>query len=84
MKSLHQCLHFYHELLIIPLGDDIQENGNELNILSAVREHFDVKDRDEKFVVSYRSQDGLRSVDFTVKGVKRQLGQTLSSTGLTM
>ena len=72
------------------------EGNNDL--LSAVRDHFDLKERDETFVVEYRDIDNdnddtinnttssqtKRRIRFEVQGVKRVLGQTLSSTGLTI
>lgn len=57
---------------------------NEDDVVESVREHFEVKDREETFNVSYESKDGKRKIDFAVNGVKRELGQTLNSTGLTM
>jgi predicted nicotinamide N-methyase len=47
-------------------------------IVRAVREHFDVKERDEVFDLQFGA------ISFQVKGVKRHLGQTLNSTGLTI
>ena len=78
---------------------DNQEDQDDL--LSAVRDHFDVKERDETFVVEYQDNDDdedttsktnspqvaavlKRHIRFEVQGVKRVLGQTLSSTGLTI
>ena len=66
------------------IGDDETDIKNEFNLLNIVKNHFDLKDRAEMFLVSHNSKDGSRSVEFEVKGVKRLLGQTLSSTGLTM
>ena len=60
------------------------DETSDFNIVDVVRDHFDVKDRDEKFLVEYSNQDGSRNVRFEVLGVKRRLGQTLESTGLTM
>ncbi|RYY80833.1 hypothetical protein EON63_16550 [archaeon] len=53
-------------------------------LLKSVQQHFQLQEREEIFHVSYQSNDGKRSISFDVKGVKRELGQTLSSTGLTM
>lgn len=53
-------------------------------LIESVREHFEVKDREDVFKISYCSKDKSRSVAFDLKGVKRELGQTLDSTGLTM
>lgn len=53
-------------------------------VIDSVREHFEVKDREDVFKISYASKDGERKADFELKGIKRELGQTLDSTGLTM
>lgn len=53
-------------------------------IIESVRDHFEEKDREDVFKISYASKDGERKVDFNLKGIKRELGQTLDSTGLTM
>jgi hypothetical protein len=47
-----------------------------------VSKHFDVVDREEIF--HYNWSEGDRTVSFSLRGLKRELGQTLSSTGLTM
>ena len=57
---------------------------NEDDVIDSVREHFEVKDREETFDISYESKDKQRKVEFSVHGIKRELGQTLNSTGLTM
>ena len=55
--------------------------GNDaLHLISAVRNHFEVKDRNEIFRFSFGNND----ITFQLKGVKRELGQTLASTGLTL
>jgi hypothetical protein len=59
---------------------DIQASS----ILDVVRDHYEVKNREEEFKIDYTSKDGERSINFKVNGVKRQLGQTLNSTGLTI
>ena len=56
----------------------------EENVISSVRQHFDIQDKGEIFSNTFRSCDGKKSISFNVKGVKRELGQTLNSTGLTM
>ena len=66
------------------VGGETEHDSNSVSIVDAVRDHFDVKDRDEKFLVHYKSDDECREIRFELKGVKRRLGQTLSSTGLTM
>lgn len=48
------------------------------DIVRAVRDHFDVKERDEVFDLQFGA------ITFQLKGVKRELGQTLHSTGLTI
>ena len=55
-----------------------------LDVLSSVQQHFSVQDREEIFHSDYQSKDGSRHIVFDCKGVKRELGQTLNSTGLTM
>lgn len=67
------------------------------DILKSIQSHFDVKDREECFDFTFSSED--RNIQFSVEGVKRELGnfilsffvinglvlgQTLSSTGLTI
>ena len=79
---------------------DNHEGQANNDLLSAVRDHFDLKERDETFVVEYQDDDddnttnnansqqvaiaSKRHIRFEVQGVKRVLGQTLSSTGLTI
>lgn len=53
-------------------------------IVQTVREHCEVKDREDIFKIDYSSKDGQRSAKFELKGIKKELGQTLDSTGLTM
>ena len=60
---------------------------NEEDVLKQVTNHFDVKDKYENFEVKYGSdakdnEEGR--VHFKLRGLKRELGQTLNSTGLTM
>jgi hypothetical protein len=54
------------------------------SVIESVRKHFEVKDREEVFKIDYTSKDEKRHVQFELKGTKRELGQTLDSTGLTM
>lgn len=65
-------------------GSRAEDETNTVSIVDAVRDHFDVKDREESFPVYYKTDDESREIRFELKGVKRRLGQTLSSTGLTM
>ena len=80
----------------IDTSNNHEGQGNN-DLLSAVRDHFDLKERDETFVVEYQDNDNdddtttnitslqvKRNIRFEVQGVKRVLGQTLSSTGLTI
>ena len=80
----------------IDTSNNHEGQGNN-DLLSAVRDHFDLKERDETFVVEYQDNDNdddkttnitslqaKRHIRFEVQGVKRVLGQTLSSTGLTI
>ena len=80
MESLEALKELISELRI-PCDSS---NEDERNILSAVRNHFDVKDKNEKFIAKYSSKDGSHQVEFCVNGLKKELGQTLSSTGLTV
>lgn len=57
---------------------------DDSKVVESVREHCEVKDREDVFKISYTAKDGSRSVNFELKGIKRELGQTLDSTGLTM
>jgi hypothetical protein len=61
-----------------------ESDENTGSLLDSVRQHFSIQDRDEVFHIDYKSKDGQREVKFTVKGLKKELGQTLNSTGLTM
>lgn len=54
------------------------------SIIESARKHFEPECRDDVFDINYTSKDGTRDVAFKLKGVKRELGQTLYSTGLTM
>lgn len=64
------------------------------DVLYSMRGFFDAPDKDDIFNVQYSTSDAAVSrssnplsrveVNFTVKGVRRDLGQTLDSTGLTM
>ena len=58
-------------------GDDDNDN-----ILESVARYFELKDKYDTFPFKFESNS--RSISFNLKGVKRELGQTLASTGLTM
>jgi hypothetical protein len=62
----------------------ISAEDNSDDILSSIQMFFDEPDKEDTFIVDYTSLSGEISVYFEVKGIKRELGQTLSSTGLTM
>lgn len=83
--SLHQTMSKPKPLLPSHYsGSRAEDETNTVSIVDAVRDHFDVKDRQESFLVHYKTDDESREIRFELKGVKRRLGQTLSSTGLTM
>lgn len=67
-------------------GEGENECGNAFDLINSVQKHFRLQDadREEIFPVHYESRDKSRVVDFKVKGIKKELGQTLQSTGLTM
>jgi hypothetical protein len=44
------------------------------HVLDIVRNHFDVKDKNEIFSVDLKSIDQKRHINFEVKGLKRELG----------
>jgi hypothetical protein len=60
-------------------NDDEEEHDSSRNVIEAVRSHFEIKDREEFFHFKFGD-----NIEFTLHGVKRELGQTLSSTGLTL
>lgn len=60
------------------------DDDNNDKVVESVREHCAVKDREDIFKMHYKSKDELREVKYELKGIKRELGQTLDSTGLTM
>lgn len=62
--------------------DAANDDGTE-DIISKVQNHFDVKERDDNF--NYDFGKGTEyAISVSLSGVKREIGQTLSSTGLTM
>jgi hypothetical protein len=63
---------------------DVHASNDRKDLIESVSKHFQVQDRDEVFPIEYISKDSKRKVKFVVKGVKKELGQTLQSTGLTM
>jgi len=63
---------------------DVHARNDRKDLIDSVLKHFQVQDREEFFPIEYSSNDQSRTVKFGVKGVKRELGQTLSSTGLTI
>lgn len=65
------------------------DDNDPLSILTSLRNHFQLpaSERETTYPIHYESSAGIeprRVIDFSVKGVKRELGQTLDSTGLTM
>ena len=77
LTSLQKKIHF-----ILSLSSYDAEKGED--VLETITNHFDVKDKYENFQVKYGEQSGEDEINFTVRGLKRELGQTLNSTGLTM
>jgi len=73
-EALRALLEFAQERGIAGVANDKSSD----DVLEVVRDHFDVKDRDEVFVKDYAG------VHMELLGVKRILGQTLSSTGMTI
>ena len=67
-------------------GIDVSGSSNEPNsdhdIISAVTNHFDVKNKFHTFEVHF--ENDKYNINFSLKSIKRELGQTLSSTGLTI
>jgi hypothetical protein len=55
---------------------------DEFDPINSIKDHFDVKERYDTFVYEFRSQ--YLSIELKLRGIKRELGQTLQSTGLTM
>ncbi|KAJ1437205.1 hypothetical protein B484DRAFT_324731 [Ochromonadaceae sp. CCMP2298] len=60
------------------------EGGAGSDVIDSVRKHFEVKEREDVFKIEYASKDGQREVKYELKGIKRELSQTLNSTGLTI
>lgn len=64
------------------------EDDSTENVLQSVLHHFKPPtERETIFDIVYETSEGIvpaKKVSFKVKGVKRELGQTLESTGLTM
>eukprot|EP01033_Poteriospumella_lacustris_P014758 gene14758-10555_t len=65
------------------------DDNDPLSILTSLRNHFQLpaSERETTYPIHYESSAGIeprRVIDFSVKGVKRELGQTLDSTGLTI
>jgi hypothetical protein len=57
---------------------------DDSNIIDSVKDHFEIKDKEQIFEISYTSTSNTIQVEFEVVGFKKELGQTLDSTGLTM
>jgi hypothetical protein len=70
-------------------ADEEEDEDDPLSILSSLKNHFQLpaSERETTYPIHYETSPGVadrRTIDFTVKGIKRELGQTLDSTGLTM
>ena len=70
-------------LKLFALSSGIAVSPETTDVVSAVRSHFDIQEREQVFHISY-GEGTDREIKFDLFGVKRVLGQTLSSTGLTM
>lgn len=70
-------------LKLFALSSGIAVNPETADVVSAVRSHFDIHEREQVFHIMY-GEGTEREIKFDVFGVKRTLGQTLSSTGLTI
>ena len=70
----------------IPLqnNNDNSDEEDPEDVLHSLSKYFEDPNKDDVFIVDYTSIDEQRTVYFEVKGIKRELGQTLNSTGLTM
>ena len=66
--------------------DPVEEEApnSSISVLASVRRHFEVQDKEDEFHYEFESKDRQRKVNFKLKGIKKELGQTLDSTGLTM
>lgn len=69
-------------------GIALDEDEQTGSILQSVQRHFrPPSERETIFNICYESSVAAkapRKIEFQLKGVKRELGQTLDSTGLTM
>lgn len=62
--------------------DEEEDDKNGKSIIKNITKHFDVKDKYDIFHLLWENQD--IKIELHLKGIKRELGQTLASTGLTM
>ena len=66
-------------------GGGGKEAPDDDDVMFLISKYFEDPDKNDTFEIDYKSStDPSKSVSFTVKGVKRELGQTLDSTGLTI
>lgn len=65
-------------------GVKLDDPEDKADILESVHQYFQAPDREDTFHMNYISQNNQRNVSFSLKGIKRELGQTLNSTGLTI
>ena len=63
-------------------GCDIESDEENENFLNKVQSHFDIKDKTDQF--EFEFGQGKDQIRFKLDGLKREIGQTLSSTGLTL
>jgi hypothetical protein len=64
------------------------EESTSVDLVSSLHNHFrPPTDRETIFDIAYETSENIvpkQRIQFQVKGVKKELGQTLDSTGLTM
>lgn len=68
-----------------PNKKENDDGSDVLTLLRSVNNHFGLQEREENFNYTFTdSNDSSYSVSFNLRGLKKELGQTLESTGLTM
>lgn len=65
-------------------GVDVDSDEEETDVISKVQNFCDIQDKNDSFNFSYGSEKDGNLISFTVNGLKREVGQTLQSTGLTL
>ena len=72
-------------------SDSDADDGNETSnngLLSKIQNHFDIRDKNDEFQFKFEpnvaTEHSLGTIEFTLHGLKKEIGQTLNSTGLTL